>query len=375
MTDAIRTPDVLLEGLPGLPLGAAASAPSTGCGSPTSTRATARRCVMLHGEPTWSYLWRKVAAAGARGRPPRDPARPAGLRPLGQADRRGLVLLRPPRRGDGATLLEDLDLRDATFVLHDWGGPIGLRLAVEHPERVDRLVLMDTGLFTGEQPMSEAWHRFARLRRPRRRSCRSASSCAAAAPPTRATRSPPPTTRRSRTRRARPGARAFPAILPLTPDDAGRRRRARACWRRCASDRRPMLMLWGAEDRPLPPRAGEAFAAALGRPAPRLIEGAGHYLQEDQGEQIGATIADWLAELRPPASSARRSASSARRRPARSRGARLVGRAGALVGVQRRWSEFIARETASRTARGRIAPSAMSAAEAAAAPRRRSAGP
>ena len=60
-----------------------------------------------------------------------------------------------------ATLLEDLDLRGATFVVHDWGGPIGLRLAVEHRERVDRLVIMDTGLLTGRQVMSEAWHQFA----------------------------------------------------------------------------------------------------------------------------------------------------------------------------------------------------------------------
>ena len=60
-------------------------------------------------------------------------------------------------------------------------------------------------------------------------------------------------------------------------------------------DTRPLLMLWGAEDRPLPPAAGEAFASALGQPAPRSIEGAGHYLQEDQGELVGATIADWLS--------------------------------------------------------------------------------
>ena len=60
-----------------------------------------------------------------------------------------------------AGLLEDLDVRGATFVVHDWGGPIGLRLAVEHPERVDRLVIMDTGVLTGRQQMSEAWHQFA----------------------------------------------------------------------------------------------------------------------------------------------------------------------------------------------------------------------
>ena len=59
-----------------------------------------------------------------------------------------------------ATLLEDLDLRGATFVVHDWGGPIGLRLAVEHPDRVDRIVMMDTGLFTGASPMGDEWQRF-----------------------------------------------------------------------------------------------------------------------------------------------------------------------------------------------------------------------
>ena len=59
-----------------------------------------------------------------------------------------------------ATLFEDLDLRDATVVVHDWGGPIGLRIAIEQPERVGRMVLMDTGLFTGLQHMSDAWKMF-----------------------------------------------------------------------------------------------------------------------------------------------------------------------------------------------------------------------
>ena len=60
-------------------------------------------------------------------------------------------------------------------------------------------------------------------------------------------------------------------------------------------DRRPLLMLWGADDPVLPPSVGERFASALGRPAPRLIERAGHFLQEDRGEDVGAVIADWLS--------------------------------------------------------------------------------
>jgi haloalkane dehalogenase len=192
-----------------------------------------------------------------------------------------------------ADLLEALDVRDATFVLHDWGGPIGLRLAVEQPERVARLVVMDTGLFTGRQEMSEAWHRFADFvdREDElpvgflvRRGCASDPGDEVAA----AYDSPFPS------EASKAGARAFPAILPLAPSDPGAKAGQRVL-DALREDKRPMLMLWGAEDRPLPPSAGEAFASELGRPAPQLVEGAGHFLQEDRGAEIGATIADWLA--------------------------------------------------------------------------------
>ena len=192
-----------------------------------------------------------------------------------------------------ATLLEDLDLRGATFVVHDWGGPIGLRLAVEHRERVDRLVMMDTGLFTGRQQMSEAWHTFAAVRAPGR---------GAADRLPRAPRLPrrPRRRGRRRLRRAVPergleGRRARvpgadPARAPRWPGAEAGQRTLDAL----REDTRPMLMLWGREDPALPPAVGEAFAAALGRPAPRLIDGAGHFLQEDRGEEVGALIADWL---------------------------------------------------------------------------------
>ena len=89
------------------------------------------------------------------------------------------------------------------------------------------------------------------------------------------------------------GARAFPAILPLEPDDPGAEagRRTLAALR---EDTRPALVLWADADPVLPVRAGEALASAIGWPAPRVVEGAGHFLQEDQGALVGSLIADWL---------------------------------------------------------------------------------
>src|SRR6185436_4806384 len=89
------------------------------------------------------------------------------------------------------------------------------------------------------------------------------------------------------------GARAFPAILPTRPDDPGAEagRRTLAALR---EDTRPALVLWGDSDPVLPVRAGEALANALGWPAPRVIGGAGHFLQEDRGAEVGSLIADWL---------------------------------------------------------------------------------
>jgi haloalkane dehalogenase len=291
VTDAIRTPDVLLDGLPGFPWaprfrehdGLRLAHIDEGEGSPV---------VLWHGEPTWSYLWRKVVPplleAGHRVIVPDLPGFGRSDKPMDEEwytyDRFTAVM---------ADLLERLDLRDATFVMHDWGGPIGLRLAVEHADRVARLVAMDTGVFTGRQEMSETWHRFADFvdRTDElpvgflvRRGCFSDPGDAVAA----AYDAPFPS------EASKAGARAFPAILPLGPEDPGAAEGA-SVLAALREDTRPLLLLWGAEDRPLPPAYGEAFASALGKPAPRLVAGAGHYLQEDRGEEIGAIVADWLS--------------------------------------------------------------------------------
>src|SRR5205807_704176 len=115
--------------------------------------------VFFHGEPTWSFLWRKVI----------PPVRDAGYRVIapdlpgfGRSDKPIDLDWYSYDRHTAAVagLVEELDLRDATVVVHDWGGPIGLRLAVERPDRVARMVVLDTGLFTGHQRMSDAWLAF-----------------------------------------------------------------------------------------------------------------------------------------------------------------------------------------------------------------------
>jgi haloalkane dehalogenase len=247
--------------------------------------------VFVHGEPTWSFLWRKVMPpvleAGFRCVAPDLPG-------FGRSDKPADVGWYTYDRHTAAltSLLEDLDLRGATMVVHDWGGPIGLRAAVEHADRVDRLVIMDTGLFTGHQRMSDAWMAFRdfieRTEDPPismlvRRACLTDPGDEVAA----AYDAPFPDAA------SKAGARAFPLMIPLSPEGAT----AEAGQRVLAAlreDRRPTLMLWADQDPVLPVRTGERFAEAIGRDAPQVIEGASHFLQEDAGPEIGRRIADWL---------------------------------------------------------------------------------
>ncbi len=193
-----------------------------------------------------------------------------------------------------ATLLEDLDLHGATIVVHDWGGPIGLRLAVEHAERIDRIVILDTGLFTGRQRMTDAWLAFrdfvARTEDLPdgmlvRGACKTDPGDAVVA----AYDAPYPNIA------SKAGARAFPLLIPQSPDAPGAAAGQRVL-EALREDRRPALTLWADSDPVLPLAVGESFAAAIGRTAPRVIENASHFLQEDQGPLIGRLIADWLTQ-------------------------------------------------------------------------------
>jgi haloalkane dehalogenase len=290
MTAAVRTPEDALEGLPDFPFeseyrdvgGLRLAHVDEGDGAPV---------VFLHGEPTWSFLWRKVI----------PPVRDAGFRCLAP-DLAGFGRSDKPTDIDfysydlhvaqTASLLEDLDLRRATVVVHDWGGPIGLRLAVEHPDRIERLVIMDTGLFSGRQRMTDAWmafHDFVERTEdlPVGFLVRGACKTDPGDEVIHAYDAPYPDPA------SKAGARAFPLMLPRTPDAPGAAAGERVT-EALREDRRPTLMLWADSDPVLPFSVGERFAETIGREPPRKVEDASHFLQEDQGPLIGGLIAEWL---------------------------------------------------------------------------------
>ncbi len=290
MADAIRTPDELFSELPEFPFaprfrewdGLRLAHLDEGEGPPV---------LFLHGEPTWSFLWRHVI----------PPVRDAGYRCIapdlpgfGRSDKPIDVDWYSYDRHTAAVaaLIEELGLTRATVVVHDWGGPIGLRLAVEHPDRIERLVIMDTGVFTGHQKMSDAWFAFRDFVErtedlPVGFLVQGGCVTAPAPEVIAAYDAPFPSSA------AKAGARAFPLMIPQAPDAPGAAAGQRVL-EALREDTRPMLLLWADADPVIPLSTGRRFAAALGRELDHVIENAGHFLQEDAGPRIGALIADWL---------------------------------------------------------------------------------
>jgi haloalkane dehalogenase len=289
-TDVVRTPEEDLEDLPGFPFQSSyreigdlrLAHLDEGDGAPV---------VFFHGEPTWSFLWRKVI----------PPVRDAGFRCIAP-DYAGFGRSDKPTDLDWytydrhvelmAALLEELDVRDATAVVHDWGGPIGLRLAVEHPDRFSRLVIMDTGPFTGHQRMSDVWLQFREFVRNTedvpvgflvKAGCKNDPGEEVIA----AYEAPFPNAK------SKAGTRAFPLITPTEPDAPGAAE-GRKVADALREDERPTLVLWADSDVALPFSLGEKVSERLNFPPPRPIENAGHFLQEDAGEEVGRAIADWL---------------------------------------------------------------------------------
>jgi haloalkane dehalogenase len=290
MTEVFRTPDERFTALPDFPFephyrdvaGLRIARVDEGSGAPV---------VFFHGEPTWSFLWRRVLPlvleAGHRCIAPDYPGFGRSDKPTDVGwytyDRHVEVM---------AELIEELDVRGATAVVHDWGGPIGLRLVVEQPERFDRVVIMESAPVTGDQRMTDDWLRFRDFVARTddlpvgllvRRGCAVDPGDAVAA----AYDAPFPTAE------SKAGARAFPAILPTTPDAPGAAE-GRVVAEALRRDDRPGIVVWAEADPILPLTLGERVAEAYGYDPPTVIPDASHFLQEDAGAQIGAIIAAWL---------------------------------------------------------------------------------
>jgi len=288
--DAYRTPDELFQGLPGYAFephyleqdGLRMHYVDEGEGAPV---------LLLHGEPTWAFLYRKII----------PPLAAAGLRCVapdyfgfGRSDKptdRGWYSYDAHYRSI-ERFADELDLRGATLVVQDWGGPIGFRLAVERPERIERLVVLNTGI--GARAPSEEWLRFQDFMRRvdteivagqlvRLSLVQPVSDEVIAgydAP------FPVP--------ESRIGIVAFPELVATSSDHPSAPAML-AVRERLKRWEKPALVLFSDSDPIFSRRAAEVMAGLL--PQAELadpVEGAGHFLQEDRGDAVAEEILGWI---------------------------------------------------------------------------------
>ncbi len=284
--DAFRTPDERFEGLPGYPFdphyaevgGLRLHYLDEGEGDPV---------VCFHGEPSWSYLYRHML----------PPLVEAGHRVV-CPDFAGFGRSDKPTEFDWYTvdhhvehvsgLLETLDLSGATVVVQDWGGPIGLRWAVENADRVARLVILNTAVFEGHvNEAFLAWQDFARKNPdlPVGFIIQSATTTELGDDILAAYEAPWPNPE------SKAGVATFPLLVPTSPDDPAVAKMAAV---RDALSRweKPALVAFSDSDPIFPyPRAGERFIDLIPGAGEQVkIEGAAHFLQEDRGAEIAAAI-------------------------------------------------------------------------------------
>ena len=290
MAEVFRTPDERFADLPGFPFapvyrevdGLRLAYVDAGAGAPV---------LLLHGSPTWSFVWRKVMPplldAGFRCIAPDHAGYGRSDKPL---DPGWYSVARHVTIAED--LLDELDLHDVTLVVHDWGGPIGLRVALSRPERVARVVILDTAFDPREAWMNDTWVRardfimnteelpVAALMR--------ATFASEPDPGVLAGYQAPFPTHESAA-----ALRGMMAAMPPADSDETAAA-AVAFYARLRDDARPMLILWAESDLFLTLASGQRLAARIGRRIDHVIRDAGHSLQEDQGELVGRLIADWL---------------------------------------------------------------------------------
>jgi haloalkane dehalogenase len=289
--DVFRTPDERFEGLPGYDF-EPHYAEIDGLRLHYVDEGEGRPIVCFHGEPTWAYLYRKM------------------LGPLLESGHR---LVCPDYAGFGRSdkptdrgwysydrhveliteLLGGLDLSDAVAVVQDWGGPIGLRWAVENSERVGALVILNTGLFTGRVSKGFlAWKEFAEKNPdlPIGFVIQGATTTELPDEVLAGYEAPFPTPE------SKAGAAQFPLLVPTGEDGVGAKE-MREVAQALGRWEKPALVAFSDSDPVFPyPRAGERFVQWIPTVSEQVrVEGAAHFLQEDRGERIATEILRFLA--------------------------------------------------------------------------------
>lgn len=289
MSDVYRTPDSRFESLPGWDFephyleqdGLRMHYVDAGSGDPV---------LLLHGEPTWSYLYRKVIGelGGVRCVAP-------DYFGFGRSDKPtdpGWYSYDAHFRSIERFVME-LDLRDLTVVVQDWGGPIGFRLCVEQPARVNRLVVLNTGI--GARAPNDDWLRFQAFVRRVGTEIRAGSLVRqtlvqpVADEVIAAYDAPFPVPE------SRIGIVQFPELVATSSDHPSAAAML-SVRERLRSFEQPALILFSDSDPIFSRRAAELMAELL--PNAELdppVAGAGHFLQEDRGEEVGRRIAEWLS--------------------------------------------------------------------------------
>ena len=292
--EIVRTPDARFASLPGYPF--APHYTETGgvrIHYVDEGPRTARPVLLLHGEPSWSYLYRKMipilTAAGHRAVAP-------DLVGFGRSDK-------PVRREDYTYqrhvdwmrhVVVALDLRDATLVCQDWGGLLGLRLVAEHPERFARVVAANTFLPTGDVPAGPAflaWKEYSQTMPEFHVGGIVRGGCTTDLAPEviAAYDAPFPDDRH------KAGARQFPVLVPVRPDDPASAANRKA-WEVLSRWTKPFLTAFSDQD-PITRGGDHAFQERIpgtkGQPH-TTIAGGGHFLQEDCGEALARVVVEFL---------------------------------------------------------------------------------
>jgi haloalkane dehalogenase len=296
---ALRTPDERFAGLPGWTFDPHYVELTDGEGGSLRMHyvdegpSNAGPVLMLHGEPSWSYLYRKmipgVVTAGHRAVVPDLIGFGRSDKPSEQSD------YTFQRHVDWTTsFVEQLDLWNITLFGQDWGSLLGLRIAAENPDRFDRIVIGNGGLPTGDQSPGEAflrWQKFSQTS-PQFDIGRLIQGATVTNLPddvVAAYDAPFPDDS------FKAGARIFPSLVPTSPDDPAAPANRKA-WEMLQKWEKPFLTTFSDSD-PIT-KGGERalqnlIPGANGQPHV-IIEGGGHFLQEDKGEELAEIVVDFI---------------------------------------------------------------------------------